>query len=150
MPAKRISIYVGDSLARSIAALSVHLGADTAAINTLADRWQALLSSSRPELTLDEWCAIAEANSGVWMQSLTGDTPIPTLQLLGETDEAGGISPDDPAVRWEVDAARVNQILTALPLAGRLAVLDVVEQVWANPTRGTRACLQAILAPPSA
>jgi hypothetical protein len=150
MPADRKYIYWGESLARVASPLLSLLGGEGAAVNAIADRYAELVRRERPEFTLDEWCAICQANDGVSMMAFaTHETP--TLQLLGEqvADTPDWLPPEtvpgDPAEVWEVNAARVNEILTGLSFGGRLAVLHVVDSVWADERTNVRAVLQEIL-----
>ncbi|MGC4033665.1 MAG: hypothetical protein QM754_18425 [Tepidisphaeraceae bacterium] len=133
MAVERKSIYWGESLSRVAGPLSELLGGEGAAVNALADRYAELIRRERPQLTLDEWQAVCDANNGVWSMSFSRETP--TLQLID----------DNIAERHGVDAAAINGILSGLPLAGKMAVLAVVEAAWASDLPAGRVAIEAAL-----
>lgn len=146
MPADRQSIFIGESLAAN--PLVPLLGGYTLAVNALADLYADLVRRERPELTLDEWEAVIIANNGVWQSLIARE--IPTLQLISELAdtpewEEPEIAANDPSHGTDVDAGRVNQILTHLSFGGRLAVLHVVMRAWASPGGASRRTIEEAL-----
>jgi hypothetical protein len=139
MPAPRKFIYIGPLLDHLTAPLAHHLDGLSNAVNVLASRYAGLLAGQRPNLTLDEWCAVAEDNNGIW-----------TLSLADSFDGVGRVPlqfvEQSTAAKWQVDAAAINRVLADLSPAGRLAVVEVVERFWADESgRQPRAVLQEIL-----
>lgn len=146
MPADRREIYVGEALAAN--PLVPLLGGYTHAVNALADLYAELVRRERPELTLDEWEAVVVANNGVWHSLIARE--IPMLQLIGELAESPEwqepeIAERDPSHGSDIDAARVNQILTSLSFGGRLAVLHVVMRAWASEGGASRRTIEEAL-----
>jgi hypothetical protein len=134
-------IYIGERLATAAAPLTKLLDGDTSAINAIGDRYLEMVRRHRPELTLDEWCAVADALNGAWSEHL-GNHEAATVITLGM---AQTIHDSDVGEKWDVDAASLVRAVDALDYAGRLAVLHVVEAVWADDRQNVRLVLQEIL-----
>lgn len=139
--AERKSIYIGRGLARALAQQDL-FGGTTGMVNVIGDRYAEICRRERPELTLDEWCAVCDALNGVWSFQLGDDGAANLPALMPEIHDAPGLSE-----KWEVDVPRICAILNGLSFAGRIAVIDLVERFWARSEdrRAPRVIMREVL-----
>lgn len=91
-------------------------------------RYYTVLINTEAELqdtfTLDEWCAIADANSGTFWDALS-------LSMVWRNIE------DSPGLdeKWGVDQSRLIRKLQGLTAAQKVCVVDVCERFWLEPNQ---------------
>jgi hypothetical protein len=90
-------------------------------------RYHEVVRQSVPALTESEWMACCDALNGVWLcDPLTG--PGTLWAEIADADVLNGLG-----VKWGIDAQELARRLRAAPYASALAVIDVVERLWADP-----------------
>jgi hypothetical protein len=117
--AKRFSIYAG----QPIQALLTHVQSDSRSgrLNTVAERYLVIVRATLAGLqfTAPEWCAIVAANRDVCDPTWS--------QVWAAVAEAG-----DRSEQWGVDADALVLRLRRLPVAGQIAVTEVIERFWSQ------------------
>lgn len=121
---KRISIYVGRPLRDVMGEAENRSGR----LNAVADRYLSIIADElyRIKFSKGEWCAIMDANNGVGMADLTGDTMSWQMMWANVAD-----SPELDA-KWEIDHAGLAGRMQAMTTAGRAAVYEACKTFWEN------------------
>ena len=120
---RKASIYVGEGL---LTALSVIEDGSNRSqrINTIAERYMAIIEDSMPEFTVSERTAIVDANNGC----VLSDLQTATATYANIWDYPADILSE----KWGIDAKRIASKIRALSLPGRLAVAEVIERYWSG------------------
>lgn len=121
-PADRIHIYVGGPLRRLLDGRPDDPASH--AINAVVERYQTIVARSIPALTEAEWMATADALNGVALWHEAGC--LPWLEVA-DADRLNGLG-----AKWRVDAQALARRLHDAPYASVVAVIDVVERLWAR------------------
>jgi hypothetical protein len=121
MGGERITIYAGDPIRR---VLQVDGENRSGRLNAVCERFDAIISDELTRMTLsrDEWCAICDVLNGTWLLDHNWQSCWAEMLDSPEMDEKWGI--DHQALGWR---------LHKMGLAGRAAIVDVVERFWASP-----------------
>ncbi len=135
-PSDRIRVYPGPPLRRLLderggeeQILHVLGGAGVSGVvNMVADRYQEIVRRSMPELTEKEWFACADALNGVWLSDAAGMYLGEIWIEIADSDRLNGLGE-----KWGIDAQDLARRLRGMPFAAVLAVVDVVERLWAQP-----------------
>jgi hypothetical protein len=129
---KKIQIYCGESLA---AVLAGYDGERSARLNAVADRYLKMVRDACPALTEAEWMAIIDVGNGIFLD-------MQGISLLWAAIEDA--AEDKVGEKWGVDnILALAEKFRALPLAGKIAVGEIVEKMWDTPDRMDRAALEA-------
>lgn len=107
-------------------------------VNTVIDRYQEVVARSIPELSESEWMACADALDGI---ALWRDAGHPAM-VWAKVEGADQLS--DLGAKWGIDAPALVARLRALPYAQSVALVDVVERLWADPGAGFRVRLREL------
>ena len=107
----RVSIYLPDGLRDLLS------GSDSLSrrIGAVATRYAFLTDESMPELTRDEWCAVLEANSGVFPL----DRPAQPALLWANVADAKGLD-----TKWGVDIGQLVETLRGWTAAETMAAIE--------------------------
>lgn len=107
------------------------------ALNLVLERYAEIVRHSTPELTCGEWRTVAAAlRQPVGQAWAVGMVDRAIIDAIGLDD-----APKQAAEEHSVDTAALADKLTALGLAGKVALVDVVERYHAARARGEAAAL---------
>ncbi len=120
MADNRATIYIGPPLQAALAGHENRSGR----INTIADRYLAILRYDMPELAEADWNAICDVCNG-WLATPADDA----RHLWMEVEDAaeGGLGE-----KWGIDARALAIVLKGMSVGQRMAVLEVAERFWAS------------------
>lgn len=90
-------------------------------INSIIQRYDAIIRDVMPEFSEREWCAICDANNG----SIMDDMPQTVAYLWANVHDFEGLGE-----KWEIDQAALVKKLHSLPYAGKCAVAEVIAGFW--------------------
>lgn len=101
----------------------------TGRINAIADRYLQIVEAARPlQFSRAEWLAIFDANNGAGsFDELVADRGALEWAALA----ANVADTIDLGDKWGIDQAALVRKIDALPLAAKIAVLEVVQRFWA-------------------
>lgn len=116
---EKLSVYVGEELALVLAGFDDNR---SARINQVCGRYRAILRDAVPTLAYGEWMLCCDALNGIDL----ADSAVGFV--WAEIHDA--IDLDGLDTKWKVDGAALVAVIRALPLAGRWALLDVVDAFW--------------------
>jgi hypothetical protein len=121
MGGERITIYAGDPIRR---VLQVDGENRSGRLNAVCERFDVIIHDELSRMTLarDEWCAICDVLNGTWLLDNNWQSCWAEMLDSPEMDDKWGI--DHKALGWR---------LKEMSLAGRAAVVDVVERFWSSP-----------------
>lgn len=101
-------------------------------IAQIADRYGALLTEGAPDLPEPEWNLLRDALNGWW--------PEPAEQIIHlEIEIEDAIAIDGLDRKWQVDGAALLAKLRAMPLAGKISVVEAIEKWWSDQADARRA-----------
>ena len=86
---------------------------------------KAWANSSAPSLTIGEWCALADANNGVFHPYCLNAKF--TLESLWFGVESSAIECNE---KWSVDCAVLAQRLRAMPIFEQMIAFDIAHKFW--------------------
>lgn len=125
MPKK--SLYIPDGVDRDViaAAPAESYSGRVAYLCALGHR---LALDSAPALTLGEWCAVADALNGYWLDYEAGVEAVAS----GVRHELFDAAPELDE-RWQVDCTALSRRLAEMPLGAQAAVLEIGRAYWRRP-----------------
>ncbi len=127
---ERLSIYAGVPLAL---VLGGHDENRSGRVNEVCDRYLAIVADSQPRWSQAQWSAVCDALNGCWLRD--GDS----LRFLwAEVADTEGLGQ-----KWGIDQDELVRELREMPMAGKVAVVELVERFWANSHLDTPAALTA-------
>lgn len=103
-------------------------------LNTVAERYAAIVAAHTPEMSEAEWCAACDALNGHYMDA--GDGMLGIRYAWASVEECEGL--DD---KWGIDHAALVARLRALDVAGSVALAEVVQKFWRHCDLPTREAL---------
>lgn len=115
----RFTIYAGPPLA---AALEGHENR-SGRINSIAERYNAIVERHAPELAEAEWCAVCDALNGYWINDGMGVRGM--WAEIHDSDRLEGLG-----AKWGVDAIALAERVRDMPFADQVALAEVVERFW--------------------
>jgi hypothetical protein len=129
--AKRQSIYIPEKIQEILATYAY--GDESSISGTIAaiiDRYRAITADATPELPANEWMAICDVLNGCGMLLAAGggrhdQAPMAWASIADSEQDGLG-------KKWNVDCRGLAEKIRMLPLAGRIAVWDVVARFWAS------------------
>jgi len=124
MTAKRISIYLGESLRRLLDGID-NLRSTSGTLSDVADRYMEICRRSRPGLSEAEWSCVVDALNGCWM----GDA---STVAVAWAEVADHINLNGADHAWDIDGPALITKLQSLDYAGLVAVVDVAERFWSR------------------
>lgn len=125
-PADRIHVYVGEPLRRLLDTRGNRGEGASHVVNAVAARYLAVTAASLPALTEAEWMATADTLNGTWLDE---GTIRYVAAEIADADRLNGLG-----AKWGIDAQALARHLGAAPYAVRLAVVEIVERLWAQPS----------------
>lgn len=123
MAGERITIYAGPPIRRALEAAGENR---SLRINAICDRYDTIvvheLADMGKTFTREEWCAICDVLNGTWLLDNNWQSCWAEMLDSPEMDE-----------KWGIDHKALGERMHKLSLAGRAAVVDVVERFWSSP-----------------
>jgi hypothetical protein len=127
MTEKTITLQVDGLIERALKATGdshpEQAGVPASRISHICGRYMELIAAVMPEFTVNEWCAICDANNGV--------------ALFDSVSLAGCVAnvADSPELKdkWDIDIRALARRMDALPAASKIAIGEVVERFWGAP-----------------
>lgn len=121
MGGERITIYAAPPIWR---ALEVDGENRSGRLNAVCDRYDTIILDelTRMMFSRDEWCAICDVLNGTWLHDHGWQSCWAEVLDSPEMDE-----------KWGIDHKGLGERLHEVSLAGRAAVIDVVERFWSLP-----------------
>jgi hypothetical protein len=105
---------------------------EAGALRRILQRYFEIVRHAAPQFAWEEWALIADANSGAALvDELLGVGPRSAVTMLLANVES--YIEDGGDRRWPVDSDALRARLGELPFVGQIAVLDVLERMWAQP-----------------
>lgn len=124
---RRKIIYVGDSTHKVLSAIEGDRSYNRSGrINTVCERYLALVSHSMPEFTIAEWLAIMDANHDpVFKTSLHPYTNIEDYphRVLSR--------------RYDIDAEELTRRVAKMSLGERIAIAEAIDRFWGSAWKVT-------------
>lgn len=127
---ERLSIYAGEPLAL---VLGGHDENRSGRVNQVCARYLAIVADSQPRWSQAQWSAVCDALNGCWL----GDD-LSLRYLWAEVADTQGLGD-----KWGIDQDALVRELREMPMAGKVAVVELVERFWAHCDRDTSAALAA-------
>lgn len=125
---KRTSIYMPDTMKNLLASYGEG-NSLSGSIAALMQRYSEITRDACPELSVNEWCAICDANNGCWVWlSAGGHDPYQSLWANVADSEPDGLDE-----KWHVSCRELAEKLRGMSLAEKAAVWDVAAKFWASP-----------------
>ena len=115
----KISIYAGPPIKSLLADDDNRSGR----LNTVAERYSAIVAAHTPAMTEAEWCACCDALNGHYMDA--GDGLMGVRYAWASVEDCEGLGD-----KWGVDQSALVARLRALPLADAVALAEVVQRFW--------------------
>ncbi len=128
----KISIYAGPPIQ------SVMVGYEdnrSGRLNTVAERYQAIVAAHTPTMSEAEWCAVCDALNGHYVEAGDGLTGIRYAWACVEDCDGLGD-------KWGIDQAALVARLRAMPLADLVAMAEVVQRFWQRTDLPAREALE--------
>lgn len=105
-------------------------------LNTVAERYAAIVAAHTPTMTEAEWSACCDALNGHYMDA--GDGLMGVRYAWASVEDCAGLGD-----KWGVDQSALVARLRALPLAEAVALAEVVQRFWRRTDLPTREALEA-------
>jgi len=103
----------------------------TGRINSIAERYLAIVEEARPALSRNEWMAIFDANNGLGISEeidgLSGHGPRLTWTMLWANVEDSL----ELGEKWQIDQAALVKKLQSLSTAAAIAIVETTQRFWA-------------------
>lgn len=117
---KRLTLYIADE---SQAVIGPENPATSRAgrINSIIQRYGAIIRDAMPEFSQGEWCAIVDANNGSILDDMP-QTVAYTWANVHDSPELGD--------KWGIDQAALVDKLRSLTYAQKCAVAEVIAGFW--------------------
>lgn len=121
---EKLSIYAGEPMARVLVG---HDENRSGRINTVCDRYLSIVAEHGPTLRLAEWCAACDALNGAWMSDEAS-----IRFMWAEIADCEGLGD-----KWGIDQPALTERIRELPLAAKVAMMEVVERFWGRTDLST-------------
>ena len=132
---KKISIYAGDPIEW---ALRGYEDNRSGRLNEVCSRYQQIMRDATPRWTEQEWCAVCDALNGYWMSGVSDEASLRLYWAeIEDADRLNGLGD-----KWGIDAQALAREIRELPMAGKIAVAEVVGRFWQAPQLQTTEALQ--------
>lgn len=95
-------------------------------IGSVAERYAAIIKAHRPRLTEAEWNACRDALNGRYL----GDVDMLPTVVWATIYDAGRL--EGLGAQWGIDAQALAQRIQAMPPVEQIALVEAVEQWWAE------------------
>lgn len=116
----KLSIYAGPPIQALLAGFEDNR---SGRLNTVAERYTAIMAAHTPALTELEWCAVCDALNGHYMDA--GDGLLGVRYAWASVADCEGLGE-----KWGIDQAALVERLRALDVAGSVALAEVVQRFW--------------------
>lgn len=126
---EKLSVYAGEPLALVLVG---HDENRSGRINTVCDRYLAVVAAHCPKMSEDEWMAACDALNGACLRD---DASI--RFVWAEIADCAGLGE-----KWSIDQFALAQRLRAMPLAEKVALIEVVERFWSRCDLDSREALK--------
>jgi len=93
-----------------------------------------LIDDNMPTLTYGEWVTFIDVSNGQWRNLSDLDPAAETESFAYSVADSG----PECNEKWGVQCVPLAKKYMALPLAGRLAVLEVCRRFWTQPEKNAR------------
>lgn len=127
-----MSIYAGPPIR---ALLDGHDENRSARLNTVAERYAAIVAAHTPELSEAEWCAVCDALNGCFMGA--GEALLGVRYAWANVADCEGLG-----TKWGVDQDALAQRLRTASLAEQVSVAEVVQRFSRNTDLALREALE--------
>ena len=94
-------------------------------INGIILRYGELVRRSAPELSLGEWCAVCEANSGTSLD----DSPGSVSWLWANVHDSKALGE-----KWDINQKKLVAKMQSWTYAESLAAAEIIERFWSDPS----------------
>ena len=119
MPAKRTSVY----LTEATLAIAGEGESLSGRLNQIVSRYDGLIRRAMPELSRGEWCAIFDANNGVF----------PAFENANEQSFAmvwANVADAGLDEKWKIKTPKLVDKLRQLEPAQKIAVIEAIQSFW--------------------
>lgn len=120
---KKTSIYLSESALEVIGEKPDSL---SGRINDIICRYGEAIQQGMPEFSLNEWCAIVDANNGTFIDGI----PFNQVLIWANVIES---SLDGLGEKWRIDPIELSETIRKLPLISQMAIAEVVTKFWSSP-----------------
>jgi hypothetical protein len=121
--ARRTSLYLSEPL-EAILAGRQDQDSLSGRLTTVAERYAAIVSAHRPQLSEAEWNACRDALNGVWLRDVLSVRAI--WAEIADADRIDGLGD-----KWSIDGQALAARIRDMPLAAQVALVEAVETWWA-------------------
>lgn len=133
--AKRTSIYLSPPLDELLLAHAARgddaLRSASALLASVVDRYLDIVRRNLPDWTTPQWCLAADALNGCWLSESPGSALSIVQMEISDAVELNGADE-----KWGVDWAVFRPALILLTHTQAIAVIEVVERFWCDPSLG--------------
>jgi hypothetical protein len=97
-------------------------------VNTIIGRYKAMVEENMPELSVNEWCAICDANNGTHMLADFNENDPARWAWMNVADS----EPSEMKEKWALDNLELARKMKSMSFIEQCAVMEVIQKFWEN------------------
>lgn len=122
---KRTTIWISDQAEEALGPVKQAEGDSLSGrINSILIRYDQIRVEDCPELTVNEWCAICDANNSSWLQAESAENDPARYAWMNVADS------DELDEKWGVDRLDLARRMKTMTISQQCAVIEVIGRFW--------------------